>query len=153
MLTHDFGVPAVFGENLFEDWIGKAFSDFGDLDRAFYGKSGKSRMKTDVKESEDAYEVAMELPGFDRDEISAELDQGYLTVSASKNSDREETQEDGRYLRRERFLGTMQRSFYVGEGVKREDIRAKYENGVLKLEIPKKELQKLPENKTIAIEG
>lgn len=153
MLTRYFRVPAVFGESLFDDWMGKAFSDFADLDRVLYGKHDGNMMKMDVKEAEDVYQVAIEMPGFEKNEISAALEKGYLTVSAAKSAQRDDQDGDGRYLRRERYSGTMQRSFYVGEGVRQEDIRARYENGVLMLEVPKQDTQKLPENKLIAIEG
>lgn len=153
MLRRNYGMPAVWGESLFEDWMGKAFSEFADMDRALYGEHGKNLMKTDVKESEDSYQVSLELPGFDKSEISARLENGCLTVAASKGVDRDEKDEDGRYLRRERYSGTMQRSFYVGEGVQQEDIGARYENGVLTLRIPKQETRKLPQHKYIAIEG
>lgn len=153
MLTRNFGMPAIWGENLFEDWMGRAFSELADVDRALYGKHGKNLMKTDVRESGDSYQVSLELPGFDKSEISAELENGCLTVTASKGLDRDEKDEEGRYLRRERYSGTMQRSFYVGEGVRQEDIGARYENGVLTLSIPKQEVQKVSQNRYIAIEG
>jgi len=153
MLTRNYGVPAIFGENLFDEWMGKAFSDFADIDKQLYGKHAKNMMKTDVKEMENGYQVAIEMPGFDKSEISAELDKGYLTITASKGLDKDEQGENGKYIRRERYAGTMQRSFYVGESVKQEDIKAKYENGVLKLEIPKEDAREIQQNKYIAIEG
>lgn len=153
MLTRNFGVPAVFGENLFDEWMGRAFSDFADIDRTLYGKHAKNMMKTDVKETEGAYRIAIELPGFDKSEISAELENGYLTVTASKGLDKDEQDDNGKYIRRERYAGAMRRSFFVGEGVQQEDIRAKYENGVLQLEVPKKDAQKIQQNKYISIEG
>lgn len=153
MLTRNFGVPAILGENLFDKWMEGAFSGFADLNRQLYGGSAKSMMKTDVKEIEGGYQVAVEMPGFDKSEISVELDKGYLTITASKDLNKDEQDENDKYIRRERYMGTMQRSFYVGESVQQEDIKARYENGVLKLEIPKEDVQKIQQNKYIAIEG
>ena len=110
-------------------------------------------MKTDVKETDGAYQVAVELPGFDKSEISAELRDGYLTITASKGLDKDEQDKDGRYIRRERYAGAMQRSFYVGGQVRQEDIRAKYENGILKLEVPKQDAKSVEQSRYIAIEG
>lgn len=153
MLTRNYGVPAIFGEDLFDEWLGGALSGFADMNRQLYGKNAKNMMKTDVKETEGGYRVAVEMPGFDKNEISVELDKGYLTLTASRNVDQDEQGEDGKYIRRERYAGTMQRSFYVGEGVQQEDIKARYENGVLTLEVPKEDTQKIQQSKYIAIEG
>jgi HSP20 family molecular chaperone IbpA len=109
-------------------------------------------MKTDVHENEEDYEMDMDLPGFKKDQIQINLENGYLTISASKEHDSEK-KKHGKVIRQERYSGSMQRSFYVGEGVKTEDVKAKFEDGVLKLCIPKKELKALPSNTTIAIEG
>lgn len=146
-------LPSIFGENLFDEWMGNAFSNFANVDKELYGKHAKNMMKTDVKETDNAYQVAIELPGFDRSEISAELQDGYLTITASKGLDKDEQDQEGRYIRRERYAGAMQRSFYVGKAVQQEDIRAKYESGVLKLEIPKKDAKAIEQSKYIAIEG
>ncbi|MCM1191011.1 MAG: Hsp20/alpha crystallin family protein [Butyrivibrio sp.] len=153
MLTRNYGVPAIFGEDLFDEWMGGALSSFADLNRQLYGKNTKSMMKTDVKEIDGGYQVAVEMPGFDKNEISVELDKGYLTITASKDMNQDEQDENGKYIRRERYSGTMQRSFYVGENVQQEDIKAKYENGVLKLEVPKEDTQKIQQSRYIAIEG
>lgn len=153
MLRRKFDVPAIFGEDLFDDWMGRAFSDFADMDKALYGKHAKNMMKTDVKEKDGTYQVAMELPGFDKSEISVQLENGYLTITASKGLDKDEKEKDGKFIRKERYAGAMQRSFYVGEGVQQKDIRAKYENGVLHLEIPKEEPKQVEQDKYIAIEG
>lgn len=149
-------LPEVFGrrDNLFDDlfeW--PRMFDFGDVDRKLYGKHGDHLMKTDVKEKENGYEVAIDLPGFKKDEINLGLDHGYLTVSASKSHGQEDKDDKGRVIRQERYSGAMQRSFYVGEHVTEEDVKAKFENGVLCIDIPKKEEDKLPEKKLIAIEG
>lgn len=153
MLTRNYGVPAIFGEDLFDEWLGGALSGFADMNRQLYGKNAKNMMKTDVKETEGGYQVAVEMPGFDKNEISVELDKGYLTLTASRNLNQDEQDEEGKYIRRERYAGTMQRSFYVGEGVQQEDIKARYENGVLTLEVPKEDTQKIQQSKYIAIEG
>ncbi len=153
MLTRNYGVPAVFGEDLFDQWMEGALSRFADVDRQLYGKHAKNMMKTDVKETEGGYLVAVELPGFDKSEISVELDKGYLTITAAKGLDKDEKDEDGKYIRRERYAGSMQRSFYVGESVQQEDIKAKYENGVLTLGVPREDTQKIQQSRYIAIEG
>jgi len=155
--------PSIFRENLFDDF----FDDFMDFpvwdDRAMrkaqknlYGRHAANMMKTDVQEQGDHYEVDIDLPGFKKDELSLELKDGYLTISAAKGLDKDEKEEKtGKFVRRERYAGSMSRSFYVGEEVKQEDIHAKYESGVLKLSIPKVEEKKpeVPEKKYIAIEG
>ena len=123
-------------------------------ERALYGKHAKNMMKTDVRETDDSYEVDMDLPGFKKDEVKVQLADGYLTIEAAKGLDKDEKdKKSGKYIRRERYAGSMSRSFYVGEGVTQEDIHAKYEHGVLKLSIPKKEEQKKVEKSNyIAIE-
>ena len=147
-------LPSIFGENLFDDWMDfPKWNDFGDIDRKLYGKHAAHVMKTDVHEHDDAYEVVIDLPGFKKDELEISLENGYLSVSASKGLDKDEKSKKGKIIRQERYAGSMQRSFYVGENITQEDIKAKFEDGVLKLNIPKKEARKLPESKTIAIEG
>ncbi len=146
-------LPSIFGENLFDEWMGNAFSGLMNADRELYGKRSKNMMKTDVKETDGAYQVAVELPGFDKSEISAELRDGYLTITASKGLDKDEQDKDGRYICRERYAGAMQRSFYVGGQVRQEDIRAKYESGILKLEVPKQDAKSVEQSRYIAIEG
>ncbi|MBO5985312.1 MAG: Hsp20/alpha crystallin family protein, partial [Lachnospiraceae bacterium] len=110
-------------------------------------------MKTDVHEQENGYEVDIDLPGFKKDEITLSLENGYLTVGAAKGLDKDEKDKKGKLIRQERYAGSMQRSFFVGENVTEEDVKAKFEDGVLKLAIPKKEAPKIPEKKTIMIEG
>ena len=110
-------------------------------------------MKTDVHEHDDHYELDIDLPGFKKEEITIELNNGYLVVSAAKGLDEEDQTKKGKLIRQERYTGSMQRSFYVGDNVKEEDVKAKFEHGVLKLSIPKQEQEKLPEKKTILIEG
>ena len=148
-------LPSIFGENLFDDWfespIEKTF--FGERN-PLYGKHAKNLMKTDVRETDSSYELAIDLPGFKKEDIKAQLKDGYLTISASTSANNDEQDKDGRYIRRERYAGSCSRSFYVGEGVKEEEIRAKFENGILKLSIPKVENKpQVEEKKYIAIEG
>lgn len=146
-------LPSIFGENLFDEWMGNAFSDFANVDKELYGKHSKNMMKTDVKELDGAYQVAVELPGFDKSEISVELQNGYLTITAAKGLDKDEQDKEGKYIRRERYAGSMQRSFYVGESVRQEDVKAKYESGVLKLEVPKQDAKAVEQSRYISIEG
>ena len=139
-------MPSIFGENLFnDDWM-----DFGF---PLYGKHANNVMKTDVKETDTGYEVDIDLPGFKKDEINAQLDNGYLTISAAKGLDKDEKDKKGKYIRKERYAGAMSRSFYVGEGITQEDIKAKYEDGILRLSVPKKEAKAVENKKYIAIEG
>ena len=147
-------LPSIFGENLFDDWFGfPTFPDIRDAEKKLYGRRASREMRTDVHEHDDHYEVDVDLPGFKKEEIRLDLENGYLTVSASKSLDEEDTTKKGKVIRQERYAGAMQRSFYVGKDVTAEDVAAKFENGVLTLNIPKKDQPKLPEKKTIAIEG
>ena len=144
-------MPSIFGENLFnDDWMNFGFPE---VDKALYGKHAGNVMKTDVKETDTGYEVDIDLPGFKKDEINAKLDNGYLTISAAKGLDKDEQDKNGKYIRRERYAGSMSRSFYVGEGVTEEDIKAKYEDGILRLVVPKKAAKAVENKKYIAIEG
>ena len=146
-------LPSIFGENLFDDWFGfPAFPEFHDIDRKLYGKHAQHEMKTDVHEHDDHYEIDIDMPGFQKDELTLNLENGYLTVGAAKGLDKEHKDKKGKVIRQERYAGAMQRTFYVGEALTEEDIHAKYENGVLSLTIPKKDQKKLPERKNIAIE-
>ena len=146
-------LPSIFGENLLDEWLDFPKMDFGDVDRKLYGKRAAQVMKTDVHEHENGYELDIDLPGFKKDEIKLTLENGYLSVSAAKGLDEEKKDEKSKLIRRERYSGSMQRSFYVGDAVKQEDVKAKFEDGVLKLSIPKNETEKLPEKQYIAIEG
>ena len=149
-------LPTVFGENLmdvFDDFDRNFFRDVGSVDRALYGKHAQHVMKTDVRETEDSYEVDVDLPGFKKDEIKLALNQGYLVISAEKSLEKTNENKKGKMLRQERYAGVMQRSFYVGDSVTETDVKASYESGVLHIRIPKKEAQKLPEEKSILIEG
>ena len=149
-------LPTVFGENLmdvFDDFDRSFFRGFGNIDHTLYGKHAQHMMKTDVKETDDSYEVDVDLPGFKKDEIHLELNNGYLTISTEKTLEKDNEGKKGKMLRQERYSGVMQRSFFVGEHLTEEDIKASYENGVLHVMIPKKEARKVPEKKTILIEG
>ena len=143
-------MPSIFGDNLFDDWMDFSFPD---IDKTLYGKHAKNMMKTDVKETDQGYEVAIDLPGFKKDEIKLELNDGYLTISAEKGLDKDEKDKENRYIRRERYAGSMSRSFYVGESLTEQDIHAKYENGILTLDVPKEDKKAVPEKRYIAIEG
>ena len=149
-------LPTVFGENLmdmFDDFDRSFFRGFGNADRALYGKHAQNMMKTDVRETNEGYEVDVDLPGFSKDEIHLELNSGYLTISTEKSLEKRDEEKNGKLLRQERYSGVMQRSFFVGDAIREEDVKASYENGVLHLMIPKKEAPKAPERKTILIEG
>ena len=146
-------MPSIFGENLFNDWMDFSFPQVADVDKELYGKHAKNMMKTDVKEKDNGYEVAIDLPGFKKDELHLELNDGYLTISAEKGLDKDEKDKNDKYIRRERYAGSMSRSFYVGENMKEEDIHAKYENGILTLDVPKEQKKAVPEKRYIAIEG
>ena len=147
-------LPAIFGENLFDDFMDDNFErNFFGSRNPLYGKHSKNLMKTDVKETDNGYELDIDLPGFKKDEITAHLEDGYLTVSAAKGVDKDEKDKEGRYIRRERYSGSMTRSFYVGNAVTEQDIKAKYEDGILSLSIPKKDPKAIEAKKYIAIEG
>ena len=147
-------LPSIFGNDVFDDMMSfPRFDDFEDIDRKLYGKHADRVMKTDVREHDDSFEVDIDLPGFTKDEIEINLRSGYLTVSAAKGLDKDNKDPQGKLIRQERYAGAMQRSYYVGKELTEEDIKAKFENGVLSLYVPKKEPQKaLPETKRIAIE-
>ena len=146
-------LPSIFGENLFDDWMDFSFPEIPDVDKTLYGKHAKNVMKTDVRELDDGYEIIIDLPGFKKDEIEVQLENGCLSISAAKGLDKDETDKKGKYIRRERYAGAMSRSFYVGEDVTEEDIHAKFENGILKLDVPKKEAKAVETKKHVAIEG
>ena len=146
-------LPSIFGENLFDEFFD---DDFGMIPmwnsrNPLYGKRAKNLMKTDVRETDSTYEVDIDLPGFKKDEIHVDLKDGYLTISAAKGVDKDEKDKKGRYIRQERYAGACSRSFYVGD-VDIKDISAKYEDGILKLSMPKEAKKELPKTTTIAIE-
>ena len=141
-------LPSIFGENMFDDLFDENF--FG-AHNPLYGKNAKNLMKTDISEKENGYEIAVDLPGFKKDEINLDIKNGYLTITAQKGLDKDEEDKKGRVIRRERYAGVCQRSFFVGD-VKPEDIKAKYEYGVLTIMVPKEEPKKLASGSSIAIE-
>ena len=155
-------MPSIFGENLFDDFMDFPFDDKWEkkLNKEFfgkknplYGKNASRLMKTDVRETDNSYELDVDLPGFKKDEIQVELENGYLTISAEKGLDKED-EKKGRYIRRERYAGACQRSYYVGEDITEEDIKAEFKHGILKLFVPKKEVKPaVEEKKYITIEG
>ena len=145
-------LPVLFGENLFDELFDDAFRPMWDMDRALYGKHARAVMKTDVRETDSGYELDIDLPGFKKDEIKLDLKDGYLTISAAKGLDRDEKDKQGRYIRQERYAGQCSRSFYVGDSIQPTDVHAKFEDGILKLTLPKAAQEKLPEHNTIAIE-
>ena len=144
-------MPSIFGESLFDDMFPFDDSFFTSKKNPLYGKNASRVMKTDIKENEGSYELDIDLPGFKKDEITAELKDGYLTVSAEKGLDKDEESKKGRVLRQERYTGSCSRSFYVGD-VKPEEIKAKYESGVLTVLVPKEDVHKSPVGTAIAIE-
>ena len=146
-------MPSIFGENLFDEFFGDFDREMRRMDRQLYGKNAAREMKTDVREHEDHFEVDIDLPGFKKDEITLTLENGYLTVGAAKGVNKDETDKKGKVIRQERYAGSLQRSFYVGDNLTEQDITARFENGVLSLSVPKAEARKVPEKKVIMIEG
>ena len=148
-------LPTVFGENLmdvFDDFDRNLFRGFGNVDHALYGKHAQNVMKTDVKETDKDYEVSIDLPGFKKEELQIELKDGYLTVTAQQNTNKDEKDKEGNYIRKERYSGSCQRSFYVGEGVKQEDLKAAFNNGILTVAVPKEVEKPVKEKQYITIE-
>ncbi|MGI5989789.1 MAG: Hsp20/alpha crystallin family protein [Lachnospiraceae bacterium] len=148
--------PSIFGENLMDDWFDDAFDDdFFEKKNPLYGKNAARVMRTDVRENDNSYDILVDLPGFNKEDIGVQLKDGYLNIAASKKLNKDETdKKTGRLIRQERYAGSLARSFYVGEDVKQDEIHAKYENGVLSINVPKKEEQKKVDGgSTIAIEG
>ena len=146
-------MPSIFGEKFFDDFYDDFENEFFGRKNPLYGKHSKNMMKTDIRETDNSYELDIDLPGFKKEDIDVSLENGYLTISTSKGIDKDEKDNDGKYIRRERYSGSMQRSFYVGEGITHEDIKAKYEDGILKLSMPKDLDKQIENKKTIYIEG
>ena len=151
-------MPSIFGENLFDDLFDFPFYDDRNeqkVEKKLYGRHARNLMKTDIKEMDNGYQLIIDLPGFKKEEIHAALENGYLTISAAKGLDEDEQEkESGHYIRRERYAGACERSFYVGGSISQEDIKAEFKHGILKLFVPKKEARPVAEeNKYIAIEG
>ncbi len=147
-------LPMMFSENLFDDLFNDAFGrDMWNMDKTLYGKNAARIMKTDVHETEEGYELDVDLPGFKKDEIGIELKDGYLTITASKGLDKDEKEKNTRrVIRQERYVGTSQRTFYVGD-VRPEEVKCKYESGVLTINVPKADARRIESPHTIMIEG
>ncbi len=146
-------LPSIVGESLVDDWMGFPFRDFtSDVDRKLYGRHAAQVMKTDLKEHDEGYELSVDLPGFKKEQIDLQLQNGYLTITASKGLEEEGQDKKGKIVHQERYTGSMTRSFYIGENVREEDVKAKFEDGVLKLDFPKEKPMNLPERRTIMIE-
>ena len=143
-------MPSIFNDNVFDDFFDFPFYD-DRAEKKLYGHHAANLMKTDIREMDDSYELAVDLPGFKKDEINLDVKDGYLTVSAEKGLDKKEEDKKGRVLRQERYAGVCSRSFYVGN-VKPEDVKAKYESGVLSVVLPKVDQKKLVSASKIAIE-
>ena len=141
-------VPSIFGESLLDDFM----DGFGFTNNVSRKQNTVSVMKTDIKETANGYELDIDLPGFKKEDVKAQLKDGYLTINATNTTSNDEKNSEGKYTRRERYTGSVSRSFYVGENVTQEDIHAKFENGILQLSIPKKEAKAIAQNNYIAIE-
>lgn len=151
-------VPYMFNDDLMDD----LFNDNWERDfnramrsvqpRSVFGKRSANVMKTDVRETKDGYEVFVDLPGFKKEDVKLDLENGYLTITANRNEDLDEKNKEGHYIRQERCTGSCARSFYVGEELKPEDVTAKFENGILELKLPKADAKKLPEKPNTLIE-
>ena len=141
------------GDNFFdEDWADTPLMrEYFGKGNFLYGKHAKHLLRTDVRETEDAIEADIDLPGFKKDEIQVHLENGYLTVSAEKHADKQAGK--GKYLRQERYSGTVSRTFYVGDALKPDDVKAKYEDGVLVVSLSKKAPEAIEQRSQIAIEG
>ena len=138
---------------MFDDWMGFPFRSLeSDVDHKLYGKNAARVMKTDLKEHDEGYELLVDLPGFKKDQIELQLQNGYLTISASKGVEEDGKDKKGRLVHQERYTGSMTRSFYIGENVREEDVKASFEDGVLRLDFPKEKPMSLPEKKTIQIQ-
>ena len=151
-------LPSIFGENLFDDFFDDVpFFDNraeNQIEKKLYGRHAHNVMKTDIKETDDNYELIVDLPGFKKDEIKVSLEDGYLTIEAAKGLDEDDQDKKGNYIRKERYAGACQRSFYVGDNLTQEDIKGEFKHGILTLNVPKKEAKPAVEtNKYIAIEG
>ena len=146
--------PSIFNDNLFDNFFEFPFFD-DRAERKLYGSNANNLMKTDIKEHKDGYELEIDRPGFQKDDLQAELKDGYLTISASKQVNKDEKEkETGKYIRRERYSGSCQRSFYVGDALTQEDIKAEFKHGILRLFVPKKEaVPEVEERKFVSITG
>ena len=147
-------MPSIFGENLFDEFFDDDFPmiPMRSIRNPLYGKNAKNLMKTDVRETDDTYELDVDLPGFKKDEVQLDLKDGYLTISAAKGLDKDQEDKKGKYIRQERYAGACSRSFFVGEEIEPRDVSAKFEDGILRVSLPKRVKKELPRNSAIAIE-
>jgi HSP20 family protein len=147
-------MPSIFGENLFDELFDDDFPmiPMRSIRNPLYGKNAKNLMKTDVRETDNTYELDIDLPGFKKDEVQLDLKDGYLTISAAKGLDKDQEDKKGKYIRQERYAGACSRSFFVGEGIEPRDVSAKFEDGILRVSLPKQVKKELPRNSTITIE-
>ena len=152
-------MPSIFGEDLFDEFMDD-FPFYNDkdmkkLEKKLYGHHARNLMKTDIRETDSSYELEMDLPGFKKEEVKVSLENGYLTISAAKGVDQDEQEKKtGKYIRKERYAGACERSFYVGEDITTNDIKGEFKHGILKHSIPRKEAKPaVEENKYILIEG
>ena len=147
-------MPSIFGENLFDEFFDDDFPmiPMRSIRNPLYGKNAKNLMKTDVRETDNTYELDVDLPGFKKDEVQLDLKDGYLTISAAKGLDKDQEDKKGKYIRQERYAGACSRSFFVGEEIEPRDVSAKFEDGILRASLPKRVKKELPRNSTIAIE-
>ena len=147
-------MPSIFGENLFDEFFDDDFPmiPMRSIRNPLYGKNAKNLMKTDVRETDNTYELDVDLPGFKKDEVQLDLKDGYLTISAAKGLDKDQEDKKGKYIRQERYAGACSRSFFVGEGIEPRDVSAKFEDGILKISLPKQVKKELPQSPRIAIE-
>ena len=147
-------MPSIFGENLFDEFFDDDFPmiPMRSIRNPLYGKNAKNLMKTDVRETDNTYELDIDLPGFKKDEVQLDLKDGYLTISAAKGLDKDQEDKKGKYIRQERYAGACSRSFFVGEGIEPQDVPAKFEDGILRVSLPKQVKKELPRNSTITIE-
>ena len=147
-------MPSIFGENLFDEFFDDDFPmiPMRSIRNPLYGKNAKNLMKTDVRETDNTYELDVDLPGFKKDEVQLDLKDGYLTISAAKGLDKDQEDKKGKYIRQERYAGACSRNFFVGEGIEPRDVSAKFEDGILRVSLPKQVKKELPKNSTIAIE-
>ena len=147
-------MPSIFGENLFDEFFDDDFPmiPMRSIRNPLYGKNAKNLMKTDVRETDNTYELDVDLPGFKKDEVQLDLKDGYLTISAAKGLYKDQEDKKGKYIRQERYAGACSRSFFVGEEIEPRDVSAKFEDGILRVSLPKQVKKELPRNSTIAIE-
>ena len=147
-------MPSIFGENLFDEFFDDDFPmiPMRSIRNPLYGKNAKNLMKTDVRETDNTYELDVDLPGFKKDEVQLDLKDGYLTISAAKGLGKDQEDKKGKYIRQERYAGACSRSFFVGEEIEPRDVSAKFEDGILRVSLPKQVKKELPRNSTIAIE-